>query len=755
MQLKKQARPYAVTTHLFYNMPFMKNFILCFFLLFYRIGLQAQTVSDFIRIDQFGYRPNSAKVAVIVKPQTGFDVAAAAGFTPSTAANQYQLRKTSDNAAVFTGTLTPWKNGETQATSGDKAWWFDFSPVTTPGSYYVFDITNNLKSFNFDIREDVYSDVLRVATRMFFYNRCGAEKKAEFAGTNYADAASFVNKDKFQDANARSETDRNNAATVRDLSGGWWDAGDYNKYVTFARSPMHQLLDAYDQNPAIWGDNNKIPESGNGIPDLLDELKWELDWLKKMQNADGSSLIKVGNVAGSDNLATLPPSTDTRPRYYYPGSCSSATITQAGILSHAALVFGKVTALKSYADDLKTRAIAAFAHYQSNPRSENCDNGNIQAGDADVDLATQDEMSVQAAVYLFALTGDNAYKTYVDANYKKVKAMTWWGPYSPEFGDALLYYTKLAAATPSVVNDIRTAKLGSAQSQDFYKFSQTADPYRAYMVESTYHWGSNIVKADYVCINYDMITYAIDPANETAYRLRAEELIHGFHGVNALNMVSLTNMSFYGAEKSANQIYHSWYKDGTDWDDALTSAKGGPAPGYVPGGPNKTYADGNNNCPFSPPCNQPAQKSYKDWNGIWPDASWSVTEPAIYYQAAYIKALSKFATLSATDLPLPDKTQKPNALEKKSEIPAENLTVYPNPGSETIFLKYLAMGNEKVTIQLTDLTGRVLKEKNEVFYGGKNTSQLIIKGLPSGIYLILFTTGNARAIRKIVINPTD
>ncbi len=628
----------------------MKRYLLSLPVIFFSLCLLAQSTSDFIRVDQFGYLPNSSKVAVVVKPQTGFDVASAASFNPSLGANQYQLRK-ADNSIVLTGTLASWNGGQTNVTSGDKAWWFDFSSVTTPGTYYVFDIGNNLASFKFDIRDDIYSDVLRAAMRMYFYNRCGAEKKAEFAGTNYADGASFVGAN--QDVQARSETDRNNAATARDLSGGWWDAGDYNKYVTFTRSVLHQLLDAYEQNNSIWGDNYKIPESGNGIPDIIDEIKWELEWLKKMQNADGSSLIKVGTIKGAPG-ATLPPSTDNRPRYYYPGSCSSATIVQASVMAHAAIVLGKFPALKTYADDLKSRAIKAYAFYQANPRQTNCDNGNIEAGIADNDLATQDEISVQAAVYLWALTGDNSYRDYVDNNYKKVNVMAgWWGPYDVDFGDALLYYTKLTGATSLVVNDIISVKLGTAGSQDFYKFSPDSDPYRAYMLPSTFHWGHNIVVANCANINYDMLYYNLDAGNANSYKLRSEGLVHYFHGVNALNMVYLTNMNTYGAEKSANQIYHSWYADGSAWDDALTSAKGGPAPGYVPGGPNKSYKDGQGNCVFSPPCNQPEQKSYKDWNGTWPDFSWQITEPAIYYQAAYIKALSRYATLASKEFTLP------------------------------------------------------------------------------------------------------
>src|SRR6185503_18672356 len=97
------------------------------------------------------------------------------------------------------------------------------------------------------------------------------------------------------------------------LSGGWHDAGDYTKYVNFTHSTLHDLLDAYAMHPQIWKDDTGIPESGNGVPDLLDEVKWELDWVLKMQLADGSVLMKVGT-AGNDGPS--PPSADGAPRFY-------------------------------------------------------------------------------------------------------------------------------------------------------------------------------------------------------------------------------------------------------------------------------------------------------------------------------------------------------------------------------------------------------------------------------------------------------
>ena len=85
--------------------------------------------SEFIKIDQFGYRPNDQKIAVMSDPQTGFN--AALSFTPGPT---YEVRNWTTNAVVFSGTPVAWNGGATHSQSGDKVWWFDFSSVTTPGS---------------------------------------------------------------------------------------------------------------------------------------------------------------------------------------------------------------------------------------------------------------------------------------------------------------------------------------------------------------------------------------------------------------------------------------------------------------------------------------------------------------------------------------------------------------------------------------------------------------------------------------------
>jgi endoglucanase len=585
-------------------------------------------------IDQFGYRPGDAKVAVLRNPQIGYDHAEK--FSPG---SKYQVRRTEDGGVVFSGAPTVWRGGAVESSSGDNGWWFDFSAVTTPGSYFIFDAERNVRSAPFVIDQQVYKNILKAAMRMYYYQRSGAAKQRPYADACWVDEPAYIGPD--QDLEAHDITDRDNKSKFKNVSGGWFDAGDTNKYVTYAAQPVHQLLTAYQENPGVFTDDFNIPESGNGVPDVLDEVKWETDWLKRMQYADGSAALKVGEIVYA---AAAPPSSDRNTRYYIP-SCTSSTIAVAGMFAHAAYVFANIPALGNEATDLKARAVAAWNNYQGiAPKQTHCDTGVVHAGNADWADDVQSAEAVTAAIYLYAITDNADYHGYVRAHFRDTKPYhdIGWSRYSPEQGEALLFYTTLPHADPAVRGAILADKLNDARSgNQIYGFHPEDDLYRAYLHDAQYHWGSNNPRAGYGNTNIDMITYNIVSGDAADYRTRALETLHYFHGVNPFAMAYLSNMRGYGATRSVNEIYHTWFAHGTQWSDALAS-ECGPAPGYVPGGPN---ARASNDVPSSltPPAGQPPQKSYKDWNVGSPENSWAITEPAIYYQSGYVKLLSKFS----------------------------------------------------------------------------------------------------------------
>ena len=616
-----------------------------------------QPLSPNIVVDQFGYRPSDEKIAVIRNPQKGFD--ATATFTPGT---KYALVDAHSGAMVLEAPPTQWNGGMTDNSSGDKAWWFDFSTVVTAGDYFVLDETKNVRSDVFSISSGVYRDVLTQATRMLFYQRDGFAKTAEYAGAAWADAAAHTGK-----CYLYSDTTK---TLNLDLHGGWWDAGDFNKYTNWGASDVIELMHAYSETPTAFTDATNIPESGNGVADLLDEVKWELDWLGRMQQSNGSVLSIVGEAAaeapafgGSANTA---PSTVTDPCAYGPAS-TSASLTAAAAYAYGAVVFGAApgasTAYPGYAAALAQQAQKAWTWAQANPAVffyNSTASPTVGAGEQEVPTATSDRTyallvkQLQAALYLFEATGTTTYRDFFDAHYAGINVVATGyadGSHGEE-QETLLAYTQAPNATASVVSKIKAAYLGAVQtSGNLGAITSNPDPYLGYL-SGGYWWGINQIKSDQGNLLYDVVTFALDSSSSATAAKGAERYVHWLHGVNPLQLVYLSNMGSYGAQKSVTRFFHSWYAKGSNWDAAGVS-KYGPPPGYLTGGPNPGYTwDGccPNNCSGyscgaaqpSPPAGQPDQKSYLDFNDGWPLDSWSVTEPDDGYQAKYIRLLSKF-----------------------------------------------------------------------------------------------------------------
>jgi hypothetical protein len=602
-------------------------------------------MGPFIVVDQFGYLPDGEKIAVVRDPQTGFDAADA--FAPGAS---YEVIDTATNAAVMTGTATPWNAGAMDASSGDRVWHFDFSSVTAPGTYEILDVDRNVRSARFEIRDDIYRSVLTQAMRVYFYQRVGFPKTAQFAGPAWADAASHMGP--LQDPQARLYSARDDASTERDLRGGWYDAGDYSKYTARAARDVVTLLRAYAERPRAFTDDYGIPESGNGVPDILDEVKWELDWLVRMQNGDGSVLSIVGEDSGS------PPSSATGQSLY--GSASAhATLSTAAVYALGAKVYGaQVPALAAYAADLQARAVAAWTWGIANPDVQFRNNdpsagtSGLGSGQQETDDYGRAMDRIVAAIYLFDLTGDATYREYVDAHYREAHLFTVPLASASEawIQRPLLYYASLSGATPAVAADIRNQYVAQFdRGNGWGAVSTQADPYMAYL--AAYSWGSNGMKAAQGAMFIDLVLYGLSSHPAAASTQAASHYVHYLHGVNPLGKVYLSNMSEFGAENSVAQFFHHWFGAGTQFDKRVNPNAGPPPPGYLVGGANSQYS-WEQGCPLitplcgvappSPPFDQPAQKSYLDFNASYPIDSWTVTEPDLEYQANYILLLSKF-----------------------------------------------------------------------------------------------------------------
>ncbi len=650
-----------------------KTRILLSFLLIALFSAHAQQgeVQKYITVDQFGYRLGDMKFAVIVDPQIGFN--ADDSFVPG---NAYEVRRWGTNETVFSGSPEIWKDGAIHENSGDRGWHFNFTNVQEEGDYYVYDVENDMRSYKFHIGDDVYEDVLKAAMRMFYYNRSGIAKEAPYAESNWVVNEVFNENEE----HSYFVDDMDNEALVKDMSKGWMDAGDSNKYVTFTSSPMHQLLTSYQENTSMWNTLDlNIPESGNGVPDILDELKWELDWLMKMQDMDdGGVFLKIG-VRGFGEV----PWEDERKRFYEQ-KCSSSTIAAAGMFAHAYLVYKNIPGMADYAEELKMRAELAWSNFKdlnegifetncdpqydpNKPYVVDGDGSGVCCGDADREVSPQKGEASVAAAYLLGATGEQKYQDafleYYESNANYV-GYTTWGQYRTFMGDALTYYTSLPNADQSAKANIINNKTSGSNNAGLFMFEQNDDLYNAAF--NSFHWGSAQVRSNLGNAAFDFVRYGVNTGNNDKYIQRAKNLLHHFHGVNPLSMAYLTNMKEssmikYGAEFSVSEIFHTWFEEGTEYDNSIANTFG-PAPGFLPGGPNSRY---DNSLPYRVKLgntlydgeirNQPNEKAFTVENLGWDEElqqitnSWQLNEPGIYYQAAYIKLLANFVGKDSKD----------------------------------------------------------------------------------------------------------
>jgi endoglucanase len=215
---------------------------------------------------------------------------------------------------------------------------------------------------------------------------------------------------------------------ARDVHGGWHDAGDYRKYVPFTTTVLWDLMHAWEWYPCAFSDATNIPESGNGVPDILDEVKWEMDWIQRMQitaTSDpnyGAVYRVVGVLSGADDSGAPPLSAAAR---YYTNLSSFATASTCMSFANAARIFAAYnTQYPGYPRNFRTNAVAAWAWLQAHTAPVSYNNTNFAQANANYDAATDLRLRTAAAAELFYLTGNTTYRDYFDAHYATAPATT-------------------------------------------------------------------------------------------------------------------------------------------------------------------------------------------------------------------------------------------------------------------------------------------------------------------------------------------
>lgn len=348
-----------------------------------------------VRVNQIGYLPGVQKRATVV--------------TGSTSPLDWSLKD--KNGSIITSGKTVPRSGIDKA-SGDAVHYLDFSTAKTPGTGYTIVVTENgteYKSHPFDIDESVYKKMRKDALAYFYHNRSGIQIEMPYCGrSDLARAAGHIP----DVASTWPNTDQENYQL--DVTGGWYDAGDHGKYVVNGGISVWTMLMQYERAAllGIAGQYNdgsmNIPENSNKIPDLLDEARWEMEFMLKMQVPEGKKMAGMAHHKMHDEkwtaLATAPID-DDQPRYLRPVS-TAATLNLAATAAQAARIWKKfdsrfsekclAAAEKAWAAALKNPAVyAPLQKMGGGPYNDNC---------------VTDEF-YWAACELFVTTGKDEYLT--------------------------------------------------------------------------------------------------------------------------------------------------------------------------------------------------------------------------------------------------------------------------------------------------------------------------------------------------------
>lgn len=321
----------------------LKRLFTCAGLLLTGLYLNAQA---WIRINQLGYLPHSVKVAVFISAE-------------NTGAAEFQLCEAISGKVVFSGAAVAFSGENWGMKSAAR---FNFSKFEKPGGYYIK--AGNATSPVFRISSDAYSGTSDFILNYMRQQRCGYNP--------------FL-KDSCHTHDGFIVDHPSRTGEIVDVKGGWHDASDYLQYVTTSANAVYQMMFAYSKNPEVYGDvyNAAGLPGKNGIPDILDEIRWGLDWLMKMNPDSGVMFNQIAD--DRDHRGFRIPTLDTtsygnglyRPVYFITGKpqglgkfknratgVSSTAGKYSSVFALAAQLFKKYDA--TLAKNLEQKAKDAF-----------------------------------------------------------------------------------------------------------------------------------------------------------------------------------------------------------------------------------------------------------------------------------------------------------------------------------------------------------------------------------------------------------
>lgn len=546
-----------------------------------------------IRVNQVGYGCNDSKTAAI--EETGW-------------ARQYTLTNDATGKRVWKGSAvrtaeSPW--------SGKKRAIIDFSTVTTPGTYTL---SNGNDRQMIVIAEHPYTELSKAAIKAFYLQRSGEDILEKYAG---AYARKGGHPDTLVMIHPSAASDSRPAGSLIKSPGGWYDAGDYNKYIVNSAYSIGIMLSAYEMSPTSFNNLNlNIPESDNNTPDLLDEIAVNLRWMMTMQDpADGGVYHKLT----TPNFEGFIAPTACRQQRYVVMKSTAASLDFAATMAKAYRIYSRFPEYHGMADSALVMAKKAYDWADKNDRVFYRQEVMNRDFDPDVQTGTYGDMRVNdeffwAEVELFLSTGEQYYVEDLADDYQSLRFS------NPSWANVMgLGFFSAAAALKSgqlpyadQIQRLMTPMITGLADQYMQSLSTSCFDSPCGNSPRDFGWGCN---GEQVCGRGIVLLYAYELTHDTKYLDAAKKVADYLLGRNATGYCFVTGFGTFSPMHPHHRLSAS--------DDVDA-----PLPGFLVGGPNPGQQDKANTPVY--PSNHP-DESYLDHT-----ESYASNEIAINWNAALV-----------------------------------------------------------------------------------------------------------------------
>ena len=494
-----------------------------------------------IALNQVGFEPTAPKVAVLA------DAGPAIFWV-----------KNADEQLVYQGTLGPAQEWSAEGAVSRR---MDWSAVQTPGDY-TLEVPSYGVQAKVHVQKAPWAELGRAAIKAYYFQRASLELKPEFAGP-YARMAGHP--DDVVHIHTSAASASRPEGTVISSPKGWYDAGDYNKYMVNSGISVWTLLALFENYPEyIKSLHMNIPESRGPLPDLLAEVRWNLDWMLTMQDpADGGVYHKLTNLRFDPMVMPI----ECQQQRYVVMKSTAAAFHFAATMAQASRVYAPYDDI--FAQQCLRQARRAFVWGQENPLAIYRQPEDVRTGRYD-DEHLEDEQQ-WAAYELFITSGDSSYlKTaqlvpnveYGVPNWQKVGTL----------GLISMAMRKQDIAARAQILSLADHLL-QMQEQNAYQVSMTVQDFV---------WGSNGMAGNQGLL----LLVAYQMTNDVKYRQGAIHMADYLLGNNPLRQSFVTGFG----RKSPKHPHHR-LSEADHIED--------PIPGLLVGGPNPGRQDAKN-CPAYP-----------------------------------------------------------------------------------------------------------------------------------------------------------